>query len=191
MAKKYVPVFFDWKETTVDLDQAQKGNLIDAIVDYASERRTDEEIIQSLTAIERVAFRFMKGQVDRNDEISLARSKAGSSKAEQKPTSEIKQEQKETKTSKKFVPPTVDEVRAYCIERKNHVDPEAFVAHYTANGWKVGGRGAMKDWKAAIITWEKNDFSKGSGKKVAAQEYAQRDYSDRQKQAEKRFEKLL
>lgn len=58
----------------------------------------------------------------------------------------------------RFVPPTVEEVAEYCKERGNKVDPQRFVDHYTANGWKVGGRGAMKDWKAAVRNWEKNGF---------------------------------
>ena len=41
-------------------------------------------------------------------------------------------------SKKKFVPPTVEEVRAYCQERGNKVDPQAFVDHYTSNGWMVG-----------------------------------------------------
>lgn len=55
-----------------------------------------------------------------------------------------------------FSPPTVDEVRAYCIERKNCVDPEAFIDYYTSNGWMVG-KNHMKDWKAAVRTWERKD----------------------------------
>jgi hypothetical protein len=60
-----------------------------------------------------------------------------------------------TKGKKKvFVPPTVEEVSAYCSERNNSIDPEAFVAFYTSKGWKVG-KNPMKDWKSAVITWEK------------------------------------
>ena len=59
------------------------------------------------------------------------------------------------KSPKRFTPPSVDEVRAYCQERQNNVDPERFVDYYNSNGWKVG-RNAMKDWKAAVRTWEKN-----------------------------------
>lgn len=53
-----------------------------------------------------------------------------------------------------FVPPTVEEVKAYCLERQNTVDPEAFVAFYNSNGWLVG-KNKMKNWKSAVITWEK------------------------------------
>lgn len=67
---------------------------------------------------------------------------------------------KESKPKKSgFRAPTVEEVAAYCRERKNHVDAEHFVAHYEANGWMVG-RNPMKDWKAAVRTWERNGYDK-------------------------------
>lgn len=56
---------------------------------------------------------------------------------------------------KRFVPPSLDEVHAYCKERNNRVDPQRFIDHYTSNGWMVG-KNKMKDWKAAVRTWEKN-----------------------------------
>lgn len=68
--------------------------------------------------------------------------------------------------SARFKKPTVEEVRAYCIERCNNVDPQRFVDHYTANGWKVGGKSPMKDWKAAVRTWEHNGV--GAGRPVQA-----------------------
>lgn len=63
---------------------------------------------------------------------------------------------KEKTTASRFVRPSEEEVRAYCIERKNNVDPEQFIAFYESNGWKVG-RNPMKDWKAAVRTWEKRE----------------------------------
>ena len=54
-----------------------------------------------------------------------------------------------------FVPPTVDEVKEYCLERNNEVDPEAFVSFYESKGWMIG-KNKMKDWKAAVRTWEKS-----------------------------------
>lgn len=58
--------------------------------------------------------------------------------------------------SKRFKPPTLEEVRAYCTERGNNVDPQRFIDYYTANGWKVG-RNAMKDWRASVRTWEQRE----------------------------------
>lgn len=69
---------------------------------------------------------------------------------------------------KAFVPPTVEEVRAYCIERQNTVDAEQFVDFYASKGWKVGSQ-AMKDWKACVRTWEKRETQKPAappGRKV-------------------------
>lgn len=62
-----------------------------------------------------------------------------------------------SKERKRFVKPTVEEVKAYCEERGNSIDAEKFVAYYESNGWKVG-KNSMKDWKAAVRTWEKNDY---------------------------------
>lgn len=61
---------------------------------------------------------------------------------------------------KRFIPPTVEEVAAYCQARNNTVDAERFIDYYESNGWKVG-RNKMKDWKAAVRSWERNDFNKG------------------------------
>lgn len=54
---------------------------------------------------------------------------------------------------KRFAPPSLEEVQAYCQERNNSVDPQRFLDHYESNGWMVG-RNKMKDWKAAVRTWE-------------------------------------
>ena len=62
------------------------------------------------------------------------------------------------KPKKRFVKPTLAEVQAYCRERNNNVDPESFIAYYESNGWRVG-KNPMKNWKSAIITWERNGFS--------------------------------
>lgn len=57
---------------------------------------------------------------------------------------------------KSFVPPSVEEVRNYCNERKNGIDPEMFVDFYQSKGWMVG-RNKMKDWKSAVRTWERKN----------------------------------
>lgn len=57
----------------------------------------------------------------------------------------------------RFIPPTREEVQAYCLGRNNNVDVERFIDHYTSNGWMVG-KNKMKDWKAAVRTWERNNI---------------------------------
>ena len=59
---------------------------------------------------------------------------------------------------KRFVKPTLEEVQAYCKERNNSVDAQKWYNHYEAVGCKVG-KNPMKDWKAAVRTWEKNKFN--------------------------------
>lgn len=72
-------------------------------------------------------------------------------------------EEIEKKRATRFTPPTLEEVKAYCSERGNHVDAERWFDYYTSNGWKVG-KNQMKDWKAAVRTWERD--SKPSGAKM-------------------------
>lgn len=54
-----------------------------------------------------------------------------------------------------FRPPTVEDVKAYCIERNNGIDAESFVSFYESKGWMIG-KNKMKDWKAAVRTWERS-----------------------------------
>ena len=68
---------------------------------------------------------------------------------------------KEKRKSNRFAQPSVDDVRAYCLERGNNIDPDKFVDYYTGNGWMIG-RNKMKDWRAAVRSWERNDFNSGN-----------------------------
>ena len=87
-------------------------------------------------------------------------------KSEYRKSEHNKYQYKEVPNSKKtkvkedrFVPPTVEQVRDYCEERGNSIDPEHFVDFYSSKGWKVG-KNKMTDWKAAVRTWEKRDKPK-------------------------------
>ena len=64
----------------------------------------------------------------------------------------------------RFVKPSIEEVRNYCRERGNAIDPEAFIAYYESKGWKVGNT-PMRDWKAAVITWERRRKENNNGNK--------------------------
>ena len=57
---------------------------------------------------------------------------------------------------KRFSAPTVDEIADYCRERHNSVDPQRFYDYYASKGWVVG-KSPMKDWKAAVRTWEQRE----------------------------------
>ncbi len=66
---------------------------------------------------------------------------------------------------KRFKKPSIEEIKEYCIERKNVVDAESFFNYYESKGWKVG-KSPMKDWKSAVRTWEKNNYSSKSKNKI-------------------------
>ena len=62
---------------------------------------------------------------------------------------------KENIKEKKFKKPTLEEVKEYCKERNNNIDSQRFIDFYESKDWMIG-KNKMKDWKAAIRTWEKN-----------------------------------
>jgi hypothetical protein len=70
-------------------------------------------------------------------------------------------DKKSNKNNKIFTPPTVEEVRSYCQERNNKVDPEGFIDFYESKGWFIG-KNKMKDWKEAVRNWERSEHNKGS-----------------------------
>ena len=72
-------------------------------------------------------------------------------------TSQAETPQVAAKKTKRFIPPSLEDVQSYCLERGNSVDAERFIDYYTANGWMVG-KNKMRDWKAAIRTWERSGF---------------------------------
>lgn len=73
-------------------------------------------------------------------------------------------DKKGQKRSSRFTPPSIEEVQKYCKERNNSVNAERFIDYYTSNGWQVG-KNKMKDWKAAVRTWENNNYSTPQNKK--------------------------
>lgn len=80
------------------------------------------------------------------------------------------------KRASAFRPPDVSEVRSYCQERKNKVDPERFVDFYTSKGWLVG-KSKMKDWRAAVRNWEKEENARsGTTQQSTKQGYIRSDY---------------
>lgn len=71
----------------------------------------------------------------------------------------------------RFTPPTVEEVKAYCAERGDHVDADRFVDFYTANGWTQGRGKPIKDWKACVRTWERSDREEQKAEGTSAYEH--------------------
>lgn len=101
---------------------------------------------RQLTEGEELHKCLRKQNVNALDKIREDKNREDSSYGEQSPP---------PKTTR-FAIPSIDEVKAYCLERENSVDCEQFHNYYEANGWMVG-KNKMKDWKAAVRTWEKNE----------------------------------
>lgn len=94
-------------------------------------------------------------ETEKTDRFSENRPQAKKADNENDIDNDLKEKTSLTRGKReRFVPPTVEEVEAYCLERKNGIDAEAFVAFYDSKGWKVG-KDPMKNWKSAVITWEK------------------------------------
>lgn len=72
-----------------------------------------------------------------------------------------KKDKKKEVKEKRFMIPALEEVKKYCLQRKNNIDPQKFISFYDSKGWMIG-KNKMKNWKAAIVTWEKNDSQNGS-----------------------------
>jgi predicted phage replisome organizer len=61
---------------------------------------------------------------------------------------------------KRFVPPTLEDIKAYCQERNNNVDPKKFFDYYEQGGWKDSKGNPVKNWKQKLITWENKEPKK-------------------------------
>ena len=107
----------------------------------------------------------------KNQQVSLCDGGVTESDTEKEIDKEkdIEIEKEDIKPQKRFTKPTLDEVQAYCQERNKGVDAQKWYDYYSSNGWKVG-RNPMKDWRAAIRTWERGD-NNGKHKPVAFTPY--------------------
>jgi hypothetical protein len=126
-----------------------------------------------------MAFAFFKNQFDLDEQkyqITVDRNKSNGSKGGRpkkeetqanpenpvgflEPRKAEKEKEIEKDKRKRFTPPTLQDIQNYCKERNNSVNPDKWLNFYQSNGWKVG-KNSMKDWKAAVRTWEGSSFDK-------------------------------
>lgn len=197
-------VWTNFKQVVGVLKDDEIGRLFMMMLEYADTGCEPEEFIGNEAFIWQVAKRDID-MVANRDETNRENGKKGgrppkteenrtetpvieenrTEPVKEKKRNEIKgnEEERESKEKplKRFSPPSVEEVKAYCTERNNGVDAQTFVDFYAAKGWKVGNT-PMKDWKACVRTWEQRDNSPRAApakptKTVVAQQYEQRDYS--------------
>ena len=83
---------------------------------------------------------------------------------------------KKESREKKFVPPTLEEVRAYCLERKSNVSPEKFYEYFTQGNWTDSKGNKVRNWKQKLLTWESHGHSRESTKKSTFNDMMTQEY---------------
>lgn len=104
--------------------------------------------------------RAKKNKLERNNVTPMLQSSYGEIEKELELELEIEKDSSAKSTTtkrKRFEKPSISDIQQYCIERNNNVNAEQFFNYYESNGWKVG-KNSMKDWKAAVRTWECNRY---------------------------------
>lgn len=177
MAREYFCAYHSYAKSIRNLSDAECGRLFKALLSYSA-----GDTLINLQGREGIAFDFITEQIDRDNEAyetKCAKNRAnateryqplpnaternrtvanGSERSQEKGKDKDKEDiippNCPPKGTKRFAPPSVEEVKAYCLERKNGIDPQTFVDFYAAKGWKIG-KESMKDWKAAVRTWER------------------------------------
>ena len=198
MGREFFKCFHDYRKKCEKLSDQEVGRLFRALMEY-SEHGTAPE----LTGRESIAFDFIAEDIARDraayEQKCLTNAENGSKGGKRTQANATERKRTEAKSSeidkikdirnktirktdsnesaKRFQPPTVEEVRSYCTERGNNVDPQTFVDFYEAKGWMVGSN-HMKDWRACVRTWEKNRVDRGRGKQNPALNYKQTPIND-------------
>ena len=95
-------------------------------------------------------------------------------KQECKELKNVKNDKEDIYKGQKFTPPTLEEVEEYCFERNNGIDAQSFIDFYQSKGWMVG-KNKMKDWKAAVRTWEKSNTNRKPQQQVQSKRSSQLD----------------
>lgn len=170
MAREYFSAYHSYLKSIEPLNDAERGRLFTACLMYSKSGEVPE-----LRGNERFIFPTMKAQIDRDAEKYGAKCAQNRRNVLQRytdeyerirpPTKSTKEKDKEKKKTKdipsggdarakRFVPPTLEEVRDYVTERQSPVDPQEFIDFYSSKGWMVG-KTQMKDWKAACRRAEK------------------------------------
>jgi hypothetical protein len=141
-AKAFIPEFIEFQYGEVPLNSKNPAHK--SVLSKLSKYQLFEVLREGAVKPQQSPF---KGDMDMDKEMDKDMDKGGTGG--------------KTKGAARFIPPTLEEVAAYCRERGNSVDPQQWFDYYAARGWKYKGGLVMKDWKAALRYWERNDFNTG------------------------------
>jgi hypothetical protein len=207
---KYLKVWTDFISILSPLNDDEIGRLFVAMLNYAATGAEPRDFAGNEVFLWAVAKRDIDMMVEKSETLRQNGSKGGRPKTKEnqiepnetkenqtEPNKSLKEKKRKeieikeneigiSKPQKRFTPPTREEVQAYCKERGNNVDAERFVDFYTAKCWMIG-KNPMRDWKAAVRTWERSDNQRKPVALLPAQNYQQRDYSGYEDEALERM----
>ena len=179
-------------EALVGMDKETQSDCLMAVADYALNGAEP-----TMTPAVRMFFTLVKPQLDANNQRFENGCKGGRPRKEENNQEKTKTKPKNNQTEtniepnvndnvnvnvlkkdnlkviqkkQSFIKPSLEDVRGYCLERNNQVDPERWFDYYTSNGWKIG-KNSMKDWRAAVRTWEKSSFASSGSKTQSDEEF--------------------
>ena len=221
MQVPYIKLFADASATIDMLSDAEAGRLLKSLMHYANDQEDElpgqEKLVFAMlkTQIDRDAASYrtfcdkqrengLKGGrpkkpmvITENPNNPVVFSETQKSQDKEKDKEKEEDVIKENNLSvvkekrRRFSPPSLDDVMAYCKERRNNVDPQRFIDFYASKGWVVG-KSPMKDWKAAVRTWEQRDSSPSQPtRQVTAQQYTQRTYTEEELEDRSAMDALL
>ena len=178
---KYLKIFTDFLDVVEPLGDSAAGRLFKSMLRYAM-----DGTVPVLKGKEGVAWTVARQHMDREAEVyekKVKHLKRGNVPVTEKKGSVSEQDKDKEKDNDKdkdkdkyiymggkppeapapkahiyIQPPSLEEIRSYCQERGNQVDPEYFYHYYQSNGWRVG-KNPMRDWKAAVCAWETNGMA--------------------------------
>lgn len=111
--------------------------------------------------LEDMAFTIVREMIDQQQHRRQVNSDNRAKKSEPAEDAVVKEslttEPEEPKKTTRMQKPTQEEIAAYIQEKGYMVDAATFWNYYEATGWKIGGKAAMKDWRAAVKNWNARD----------------------------------
>jgi hypothetical protein len=149
----YLP--FEYERISFELRTDMK--IIESVINDFELFKNDQKTFWSESILDRLKQRCNKSEKARQS-ISNRWNKLENNtnvirQVSKRNTIKKRKEKKSIVKNNIFIVPTIEEITDYCKERKNQINPQTFLDHYTGNGWMVG-KNKMKDWKAVIRTWE-------------------------------------
>lgn len=180
------------------------GNILKGLLRHAAGEEIDDSDWSPLAL---AVYPLIEGQVDRMSELREKRAAAGRASADSKaaanfnkaatneqqtstpipvpvpepipePIQEKEAATQPRKSEPRFVPPTLEQVQAYVTETGLSMDARRFVDYFSSNGWKVGGKAPMRDWKAAARNWAARDRKESPPKTDYKSKLMSMDYGD-------------